>query len=222
MKQKRKRAPGGGRKPSGPFAHMTQSVTIRMPTEMRAELEDAAQKRHRSLSQEILVRLNNSLARERKDAHPAFRALGYLMSQMTMHMLARLGTVVDLMSLPRPALKDPFLFKAIRSGFIRLLDAIEPEGEVESPVAGLTPRDWYEEGTHALFATPEDAGAYAADATLYLLRSPPSPTTAEHLRKAGNETYARVADLIEDNQYAMAHVRRDLGIAMAEPEEPTS
>ena len=50
MKQNRKRAPGGGRKPSGPFAQNAAQLTIRMPTEMRGQLEAAAQRRGRSLA----------------------------------------------------------------------------------------------------------------------------------------------------------------------------
>src|SRR6516165_455129 len=52
----RKRAPGGGRKPKG-AAPMRSQLTIRMPDDLRTELEAAARKRGHNLTDELLWRL---------------------------------------------------------------------------------------------------------------------------------------------------------------------
>ena len=71
----RKRAPGGGRKPKGPVAARSQ-LTVRMPDELRAELEAAARRRNRNLTDELIGRIRGSFAREHEQKRdPATRAL---------------------------------------------------------------------------------------------------------------------------------------------------
>src|SRR5262249_50720482 len=64
----RKRAPGGGRKPQGPFKGKTATLTTRITPETRAALERAAKKRQPriSLSQEVEHRLDGSIRRDRE------------------------------------------------------------------------------------------------------------------------------------------------------------
>ena len=57
MPLKRKRAPGGGRKPKGAFSKLTSPLSLRMPSDMRDELEAAAKASGKSVSQELLRRL---------------------------------------------------------------------------------------------------------------------------------------------------------------------
>jgi hypothetical protein len=60
-----KRAPGAGRKPKGPFKGKSATITTRVTPRTRAELERAAKRaangKGHSLSQEIEIRLDDSL-----------------------------------------------------------------------------------------------------------------------------------------------------------------
>ena len=51
--RKRRRAPGGGRKPLGPFAGKTEPLTTRITAETRQALEEGARLRGVSLSQYV-------------------------------------------------------------------------------------------------------------------------------------------------------------------------
>src|SRR5437868_5676678 len=82
----RKRAPGGGRKPS-PYTPRAQ-LTIRMPDDMREQLEAAANQRDWSLTDELLLRLRVSFGREREERRePAMRALCFLMAELAGHIV---------------------------------------------------------------------------------------------------------------------------------------
>src|SRR6516165_8156849 len=77
-----KRAPGGGRKPIGRSSARAQ-LSVRMPDDLRTELEAAAAARGHSLTQEMIGRLRESLARERIDRQdPAMRALCFLFQNL--------------------------------------------------------------------------------------------------------------------------------------------
>ena len=54
----RKRAPGAGAKPKGPFKGKSATLTTRITPETRVELERSAQELGRSLSQEVELRLH--------------------------------------------------------------------------------------------------------------------------------------------------------------------
>jgi hypothetical protein len=70
-----KRAPGGGRKPKGPVAARSQ-LTVRITDDLRAELEAAARRRNRNLTDELIGRIRVSFAREHEQKRdPATRAL---------------------------------------------------------------------------------------------------------------------------------------------------
>src|SRR5262249_9471247 len=83
----RKRAPGGGRKPLGPFKGKTATLTTRITPETRAALERAAKKRRPrplSLSQEVEHRLDGSIRRDReRDRKPHIRALAEAVALVT-------------------------------------------------------------------------------------------------------------------------------------------
>jgi len=148
MKQKRKRAPGGGRKPSGPFAKNDAQLTIRMPADMRKQLELAAARRLDGrgwkLTQEMLHRLQRSFDRERDEQRdPPNRALAYLLSEVV-----RLYVAVTGITQWR---SDLFSFRTIKLAFASVLDALEPAGEMrpprtkdENPLLGTS---WIRDGT---------------------------------------------------------------------------
>ncbi len=130
MKQKRERAPGGGRKPSGPFAKNDAQLTIRMPADMRKQLELSAGRRLDGkgwkLTQELLYRLQRSFDRERDERRdPAMRALGYILAEVIAYAAALSGT--------EQWRADPFAFRTAKLAFTSILDALEPKGKIRPP-----------------------------------------------------------------------------------------
>ena len=126
------RKSGGGRKPTGDFAGLAANISLRMPTDMRAELERSAAKRRSgegwSLTQEVLFRLTRSFDRERDERRdPASRALCYLLAEV-ISAVAHNATGPNWRS-------DPFAFRAIKLAFGQILDDLEPKGEIRAPVA---------------------------------------------------------------------------------------
>jgi hypothetical protein len=69
--KKRKRAPGGGRKPMGAFRGLTVSTSWRMPVDLYELLKCSREERSKekgrkiSLGQELLDRLRDSLSKDR-------------------------------------------------------------------------------------------------------------------------------------------------------------
>ena len=196
----RKRAPGGGRKPKGPTP-MRSQLTVRMPDDLRAELEMAAQKRGRNLTDELIGRLRRSFSREREERRdPAMRALCHLISEMGRRNL-RTGRS------KKPAWhRDRFTFRAFKLALAQMLDALEPSGEIRPPT-DMT--DMYGRP----FQTPEALAKYAAADVLYgLFHS--EPLTREH-KAMLLEDYRQlgIPELLpefERELYAFADARRDL------------
>jgi hypothetical protein len=127
----RKRAPGGGRKPRGEYAGLSTTLSLRMPADMRAQLERSAAKRRSgkgwSLTQEILRRLQRSLERERDERRdPPSRAICYL--------LAEVISAVASNTVGPNWRSDPWSFRAIKLAFGQVLDALEPTGKIRAPV----------------------------------------------------------------------------------------
>jgi hypothetical protein len=127
----RKRAPGGGRKPKGDFSQVVSPLSIRMRADMREQLEAAANVNGRSISQELLRRLQGSFDEDRATARdPAMRALCFLIAQLA-------GEVAGLTDTKgRPAFDwrtDRFLFRAFKLALCQILDALEPSGEIRPP-----------------------------------------------------------------------------------------
>jgi Arc-like DNA binding domain len=160
----RKRAPGGGRKPKGAVP-MRSQVNVRMPDDLLAQLQAAARKRGRNISEELLARLRVSFAREREQKRdPATRALTFL--------IANVAEQVHLGMSPEWN-KVPFLFRAFRLAVATVLDALEPSGEMRPPY------DWSEMARQSdepleqwfidQYRTPETTAQSAADVTLRLL-----------------------------------------------------
>jgi hypothetical protein len=59
--EKRKRAPGGGRKP-GPLGKLGEVISLRLPSKLKTNLQRAAKESGRSLSGEAIWRMNASFA----------------------------------------------------------------------------------------------------------------------------------------------------------------
>ena len=176
---KRKRAAGGGRRPKGPFSGLTSSLTIRIPAEMRQQLEDAAQ-RSGNISQELLRRLADSFYRDRDRARdPAMRALCFLIAET-----AHQAVGIHLGEEERPIgswRDDPFFFRAFKIAVGKLLDELEPPGPIRPPVM-----KWFgafDKLTRS-YETPQARGEYAADYIWNaLLTAPASPAERENERR---------------------------------------
>ena len=220
MKRKRKRAPGGGRKPSGPFRHSAAQLTVRMPDDMRARLEAAAQKKGWSLSQELLWRLRVSFEKDNYADHrdPATRALCFLIAETAQRV--RIGIRVEWH-------RNPFLFRAFKLAVAKVLDALEkmltglePAGEPKSPLPEfskvLKPHELQLIGDR--LKTPETAAAEAAKLTLTSLFLPAHDVEDVKTRLRGLNFPERPnlsEELIKEFErefYVMANARRDLGI----------
>ena len=124
-KAPKRRAAGGGRKSQGPVTQLRAVMSIRLPTEMRGELQKAAKANGNSVTQELLSRLDASFKQDRKNYRdPATKALCFLFSELAERVHA--GTP-DWRS-------DPFLFRAFKIGVTKLLNNLpEPKGKIESP-----------------------------------------------------------------------------------------
>src|SRR5262249_56621312 len=121
MAKRRQRATGGGRKPQGEFSHLTSLFAVRMPENIRKQLEAAAKKSKRSASQELLARLNSSFARDRdRKRDPAIAAISYLISQLPLTPFGKF-TKDDHFDWHQ----HPFIFRAFKLAVAELLDALE-------------------------------------------------------------------------------------------------
>jgi hypothetical protein len=172
----RKRAPGGGRKPKN---FVAKPLTIRMFDEMREELEKAARKRASrnpgwNLSQEILFRLRCSLNRELEhQRNQPMRDLCWLISDMAKRELHT--------DLPEQQFwhRDPFTFRAFKVAVAKLLDRLEPAGEMRPP---RTLANVFQ--PFGPLDDPEMLGEYAADKELIALESA-TGRSAEERHNAG-------------------------------------
>jgi hypothetical protein len=205
--KKRKRAPGAGRKPQGEFSRLTVPFSVRMPATMRGELKNAARKRDRKEGQELLRRLQDSFTQDRDRARdPAMRALCFLFSELAE--AAHLGV---------PGWRsNPFLFQAVKIGIGKLLDALEPPGEVKAPsqwkeafadfakdriFEGRVPvKAWMDQ----ISASPEALASHAVSAVMV----------------AFNSTHLRLSTMRMDyskSKYGIEAARRDLSIKRDRP-----
>ena len=214
MKQIRKRALGGGRKPSGPFRHSAAQLTVRMPDDMRARLDAAAKKKGWSLSQELLWRLRVSFEKENYADHrdPATRALCFLIAETAQRV--HIGILVEWH-------RNPFLFRAFKLAVAALLDQLESVVvSAKSPVPEfskvLKPHELQLIGDR--LKTPKTTAAEAAKLTLTSLFLPAHDVEDVKTRLRGLNFPERPnlsEELIKEFEgefYVMANARRDLVI----------
>jgi Arc-like DNA binding dprotein len=226
-----KRAPGGGRKPRGEFDQLTSPFSLRMPNDLRKQLEAAAKNNGRSVGQELLRRLNDSFSRDySKDRDPTTRALSFL--------LAELIEKIQWLYLPVVRLDNPFFLRAVRAGFAKVLKAIEPKGKIpqgpsmqaladalKKRVRG-TPLEEQAADYARLLAdswnTPDRAGNKAATDIVHELYHGTLPAIEKMriLEEAGDERVRTAATFVktksERTHYGMKDVIRDLELAPKE------
>jgi len=121
----RKRAPGGGRKPKGPYRGKSVTITTRVTPDTRVALERAGAKKGHSLSQEIEIRLRQSLLR-RANAPVHVGALLYGMSLLVDEIERDTG---------KRFIDDAFTGEAVRSALESLIYhfAQRPTGPFQVP-----------------------------------------------------------------------------------------
>jgi hypothetical protein len=191
-------------------------MSIRVPAELRAQLEAAARRRGRNVSEELLARLNSSFQRERdKAVDPAMRALNFLFSTLAYSVHWNMPNWRS----------DAFLFKAIKIGIAKLLDALEPGGDADLPdfwraAATMSPdiifRPVLEDWMRAT-QSPEDMADYAVRNTLHSFVSPRPLQNSEALRGLAStpgweELGGRILRDQEGHFYGMKDAKRDLAI----------
>jgi hypothetical protein len=120
-----KRAPGGGRKPKGPFKAKSANFSTRITPETRAELERLAKAKGHSLSQEVEHLLREAIISAR-DTPPHIKSLERAIVLLAKDIERRTG---------RPWNEDPFTAETLRSGFDGMLlnFAPRPDGAVVVP-----------------------------------------------------------------------------------------
>jgi hypothetical protein len=94
-----------------------------MPVEMRDQLERAKGKR--SAGQELLHRLQLSFNQDRENERvPSVRAIAFLISEIAEQIHYWLPSYWH---------TDPYLFRSFKLAVMKLLDALEPKGEIRVP-----------------------------------------------------------------------------------------
>jgi hypothetical protein len=68
--EKRKRRPGGGRKP-GEFGKLGAVMSLRLPEDLRDQLKQAGKRNRRSMSAELIFRAKDSFRRDRAEKSPS-------------------------------------------------------------------------------------------------------------------------------------------------------
>jgi hypothetical protein len=194
---KRKRAPGAGRKPKGEFANLPSPFSLRMPEDLRQQLEQAASRSNRSVSQEILRRVTDSFEIENdKGRKPETRALCFL--------VARLEEIVS-NETDGHWRTNPYFYRAFKQALNDLLEKMRPVGELvtRSPET----------------RSPEECGKFVADYVWNEMHAPPidysgfSSALASHFglsKEASKRGYSLVAKHEYAQKYAYPNVRRDL------------
>jgi len=179
---------------------------------MRGELEAAAKANGTNISQELLRRLQNSFNRDREKARdPAMQALCFLIAE-TAQQTAGMSTPMR----PRQEWRtNPFYFRAFKIAVGKLLDALEPKGEIKPPIDMQFKRAEEAGGLEneflKSFGNPELRGTYAARSIWADLRNKPLYSREEdeamkkRLRDRSESAYKRLV-------YGMPNAARDLQI----------
>ena len=120
---KRKRAPGGGRKPTGDIRGKKAWFSTRVTNETRAALDDEAAATGKSVSQVAEALLIEALTIRREvSLNDPMQALAYVISQLAN---------VTCHGLDRDWRTDPFMFQALKLAIGNFMDGIAPAGEIK-------------------------------------------------------------------------------------------
>ena len=152
---KSKRAPGGGRKPKGQFSQLSSTLTIRIPDDMRKQLEDEAAVKDESMAQRLMWHLRQSFYLQHdKERDPALRGLLYLISNLAEN-LSLEGPASEFRTFWRT---NWYAFVAFKIAVGKLLDALE-EPPKPSPRAQKQFKELLEREAELGHLSPEYARA---------------------------------------------------------------
>jgi hypothetical protein len=192
---KRRRAPGGGRKPMGAFRAKSATLTTRITPGIRQALETERESGE-SISQFAERMIDLGLKETRRRRTPdTVRALGQMIGELASVTCAFKNAEGE------PAfdwLTHPFFFRALQLAIGKFMDGIAPAGEIRSPIdeepALANALIW---GPHD---KPEELADFVARAVLHALysaapRGARQPTVEERfgLPNATAEEEARLA-----------------------------
>jgi hypothetical protein len=177
-----------------------------MPDDLRTELEAAAKRRGKNLTDELCGRLLASFAREHEQKRdPATRALCFLISELgkTTHFGARKWH------------RDPFLFRAFRLAVANLLEALEPAGKLKPPFGNADNATAADQWLVERYKDPETAARHAADITLYLLGGHMTPEQYRPALQHAIATHpehgwANILENLDREHYRMSDARNAL------------
>jgi hypothetical protein len=100
-------------------------MSLRMPQDLRDQLERARQASGRSLSQELLWRAGISFDRDRGLARdPALRAFCFLFAELVETLFVKMEAEPEWRF-------DPWLFQTVKLAIGKLLDRFQPAGEIK-------------------------------------------------------------------------------------------
>jgi hypothetical protein len=215
----RKRKPGGGRKPKHGTV-MRSQLTVRMPDDLRAYLEEAAQRRGYTLTDALMAKLRLSLDTEREqERDPAVTALNFVIAQLAERIAG--GTYMAdkeaRSGFQKEWRTDPFKFSAFKFAVGKLLDALQPPGEI------VPPPEWAHKEAAKFFGvspqiqrlfletqkTPEGYGALEFGALWTQLNRANPLTEKENVL---GRQYPAFGKFIEWESYGFEKARRALGI----------
>jgi hypothetical protein len=185
---KRKRAPGGGRKPKGPISGKSAWLSTRISNDTRQRLDQAAKQNDRSLSQEIELRLRRSFAEKVSD--PYLKGLAFLIRQ-----------AAEAIPTSQPLQSSPYKFAVFKAAVDMLLTHLTPPGPIEPPPEAAEQHEY-----ENYWKSPALCGRAVADVVWWQLQSVETPPS--ELMK-----YVDAAD--QSWWYAHPHARQDLGVPAA-------
>jgi hypothetical protein len=240
----RKRRPGGGRKPQGGIRGKAEHFSTRITTETREALEREASASGQSISQVAERLLILGLREKRKGwANRSARALCFLIERIAEQAspleeslfrgVEKYASPSELADLRRHADEwrtDPFRYRAFKIAVGMLLDALEPKGEMRSPM----PAEFVDRmaaadrsllrNFPALVAilksngeSPENFAAFIFSNTWRQLNQPRKPEKGRDLLTLISEAWGNlpvdsVRGAIQEDFYGMTEARVDLNL----------
>ena len=198
---------------------MDAGLSIRCPQGLRERLKKVAEDNGRSLTQEVLERLRGSF-RDVDDVDRAARALSYLVTRVinTATLLARNSNILS----GRPEVAwhtDPWVYRAIQSAIVAMLDTLEPKGPAHAPATASQWREYfrlqgldYSDDDLVWVEDPERSGEHAWEIVMTELYSPMlrPPDFGDHRDREYAEW--RESPAVRKLEYSMDRVREDLGV----------
>ena len=218
MAKKRSRGRAGGRPPQGEFSNLTSPLTIRMPEDMRTQLEAAASKSGKSVTQELLRRLRDLFQRDiDEDRDPALRALNFFIAEIAEQISG--GMYLRDQGLRSAMQKewraDLFNFKAFKFAVSKLLDALEePPGKVRVLSGSAKKKFIAKFGPTALerIKSPEAFGSYQFN-QIWELSAWAQKVRDTSLGEEGKELmlkFPQIWKALTRQLYGLPEARRDL------------